>query len=83
MWVVRHFIADQQRRETADDFYCLAFPLIGKALFRTARGGPGRALRRGGASLDGEDRSELLVQEGKQVRAESIPETLSKPDGLR
>lgn len=66
-------IADQTGvYETADDFYCLAFPSCWKALFRTARSGPGRADRRGEASLDGEDRSELMGKEGKQGCATGV-----------
>ena len=43
----------------------LPFPLERNGFFRTARSGQGRAERRGEATLDGEDRSEMIDEEGK------------------
>jgi len=42
--------ADQREAEAAAGLYSLPFPLGRKALFRTARSGQGRAVRRGEAN---------------------------------
>jgi hypothetical protein len=46
------------------------FPSYKKDLFRTARSRQGRAERRGLRTLDGEDRSERIAEEGKQIRCQ-------------
>jgi hypothetical protein len=46
----------------------LPLPLIRNEVFRTARSRQGRAERRGAATLDGEDRSEMIEEEGKEGR---------------
>jgi hypothetical protein len=59
-----------------------AFPLMRNVLLRTARSRQGRADRRGLRNLDGEDRSELIEEEGKQILdSGSISETRASKTG--
>ena len=53
-----------------------AFPLMRNVLLRTARSRQGRAVGAAMRTLDGEDRSELIAEEGKQILdSGSISET--------
>ena len=61
------------RRETAPTVFTAWLSLLlGKCCSERPRSRPGRADRLGQASLDGEDRSEIMGKEGKQVRSTRV-----------
>jgi hypothetical protein len=79
------FVADQREARDGHWFLLPGFPSWWNVFSERPGAVKGAPIRRGAANLDGEDCSEMMVLEGKQVRTglRSISEALASADGIR